>query len=92
MTMFRIRRIHYEVMPVNKTALNEVRQIFREQFPDAAKGDPAGTWSLTSLDIEAKPTFPRESFDLFAMHANSYAKPVCILDEFVYCHFRYLAG
>ncbi len=33
--MFRIRRIYDDVLPVNRTALNEVGQIFREQFPDA---------------------------------------------------------
>ncbi len=33
--MFRIRRIYDDVLPVNQTALNEVRQIFRDQFPDA---------------------------------------------------------
>ena len=33
--MFRIRRIYDDVLPVNKAALREVRQIFGDQFPDA---------------------------------------------------------
>ncbi|MCA9149732.1 MAG: histone deacetylase family protein [Planctomycetales bacterium] len=37
--MFRIRRIHDDVLPINQTALNEVRLIFREQFPDAPVSD-----------------------------------------------------
>ncbi|MEZ6062187.1 MAG: histone deacetylase family protein [Planctomycetaceae bacterium] len=37
--MFRIRRIHDDVLPVNKSALSEVRQIFVEQFPDASTSD-----------------------------------------------------
>ena len=37
--MFRIRRIYDDVLPVNQTAPNEVRHIFREQFPDALMTD-----------------------------------------------------
>jgi acetoin utilization deacetylase AcuC-like enzyme/GNAT superfamily N-acetyltransferase len=33
--MFRIRRIFDDVLPINKMALGEVQQIFRDQFPDA---------------------------------------------------------
>jgi acetoin utilization deacetylase AcuC-like enzyme len=37
--MFRIRRIHDDVLPVNQAALAEVRQIFRDRFPDAPQSD-----------------------------------------------------
>jgi len=37
--MFRIRRVYDDVLPVNQSALNEVRKIFREQFPDAPLSD-----------------------------------------------------
>ncbi|MDA1232197.1 MAG: GNAT family N-acetyltransferase [Planctomycetota bacterium] len=37
--MFSIRRIYDDVLPVNQSALNEVREIFRDQFPDAPIGD-----------------------------------------------------
>lgn len=37
--MFRIRRIYDDVLPLNQSALNEVRAIFRDQFPDAPIGD-----------------------------------------------------
>ncbi len=37
--MFRIRRIYDDVLPVNKSALREVRQIFADQFPDAPAED-----------------------------------------------------
>lgn len=37
--MFRIRRIYDDVLPVNQSALTEVREIFRDQFPDAPIGD-----------------------------------------------------
>ncbi len=37
--MFRIRRIYDDVLPVNKSALSEVRQIFSDQFPDAPAAD-----------------------------------------------------
>ncbi|MFY9254012.1 MAG: GNAT family N-acetyltransferase [Fuerstiella sp.] len=37
--MFRIRRIHDDVVPVNKTAVQEVIQIFKDQFPDAPVTD-----------------------------------------------------
>ncbi len=33
--MFRIRRIHDDILPVNQLALREVRQIFVDQFSDA---------------------------------------------------------
>ena len=36
--MFRIRRIHDDVLPVNQAAIREVQQIFAEQFPDASPG------------------------------------------------------
>ena len=37
--MFRIRRIYDDVLPVNQSALREVRQIFQDQFPDAPSSD-----------------------------------------------------
>jgi acetoin utilization deacetylase AcuC-like enzyme len=37
--MFRIRRIYDDVLPVNRTALEEVRKIFDSQFPDAPASD-----------------------------------------------------
>ncbi|MGE3166514.1 MAG: GNAT family N-acetyltransferase [Planctomycetota bacterium] len=37
--MFRIRRIHDAVLPVNQAALLEVEKIFRERFPDAPASD-----------------------------------------------------
>ena len=37
--MFRIRRIHDTVVPVNRTAVDEVRLIFKDQFPDAPVSD-----------------------------------------------------
>ncbi|HUG68844.1 MAG TPA: histone deacetylase family protein [Pirellulaceae bacterium] len=37
--MFRIRRIYDDVLPVNQTALKEVRKIFDSQFPDAPSSD-----------------------------------------------------
>lgn len=37
--MFRIRRIYDDVLPVNQTALREVRKIFESQFPDAPASD-----------------------------------------------------
>ncbi len=37
--MFRIRRIHDAVVPVNRTAVEEVILIFRDQFPDAPIAD-----------------------------------------------------
>ncbi len=37
--MFRIRRIFDDVLPVNKLALREVRQIFQDQFPEAPVED-----------------------------------------------------
>lgn len=37
--MFRIRRIYDDVLPVNQTALQEVRVIFNSQFPDAPASD-----------------------------------------------------
>ncbi len=37
--MFRIRRIYDDVLPVNKSALTEVLQIFRDRFPDAPESD-----------------------------------------------------
>ncbi len=37
--MFRIRRIYDDALPVNQTALREVRKIFDSQFPDAPPGD-----------------------------------------------------
>jgi acetoin utilization deacetylase AcuC-like enzyme/GNAT superfamily N-acetyltransferase len=37
--MIRIRRIYDDVLPVNRSALREVRQIFDEQFPDAPVAD-----------------------------------------------------
>jgi acetoin utilization deacetylase AcuC-like enzyme len=40
--MFAIRRIYDDVLPVNRTAIAEVREIFREQFPAASPGDIDG--------------------------------------------------
>jgi GNAT superfamily N-acetyltransferase len=37
--MFRIRRIYDDVLPVNQTAIAEVGQIFRQQFPAASTKD-----------------------------------------------------
>lgn len=37
--MFRIRRIFDEILPVNQTALTEVRKIFHAQFPAAPESD-----------------------------------------------------
>jgi acetoin utilization deacetylase AcuC-like enzyme len=37
--MFRIRRIYDNVLPVNQSALREVRNIFHSQFPDAPASD-----------------------------------------------------
>ncbi len=37
--MFRIRRIYDDVLPVNRTALEEVRKVFDSQFPDAPSSD-----------------------------------------------------
>lgn len=37
--MFRVRRIHDDVLPVNRAALAEVRKIFDSQFPDAPPSD-----------------------------------------------------
>ncbi len=37
--MFRIRRIYDDVLPVNKAAVQEVIQIFHDQFPDAPASD-----------------------------------------------------
>jgi acetoin utilization deacetylase AcuC-like enzyme/GNAT superfamily N-acetyltransferase len=37
--MFRIRRIHDDLRPVNQTAINQVQQILRDQFPSLAQGD-----------------------------------------------------
>ena len=37
--MFRIRRIYDDVLPVNQTALREVRKIFESQFTDAPPSD-----------------------------------------------------
>ncbi len=37
--MFRIRRIYDDALPVNRTALVEVRKIFDSQFPEAPPGD-----------------------------------------------------
>jgi GNAT superfamily N-acetyltransferase len=42
--MFRIRRIHDDVMPVNREALEQVRQILKEQFP-----------ALRSIDVDKLP-------------------------------------
>ncbi|MEO8497529.1 MAG: GNAT family N-acetyltransferase, partial [Planctomycetota bacterium] len=39
--MFRIRRIYDDALPVNQTALREVRKIFESQFPDAPSSDIA---------------------------------------------------
>ena len=40
--MFRIRRIYDNVLPVNKQAITEVRQIFVEHFPGAPRTDIDG--------------------------------------------------
>jgi len=40
--MFRIRRIHDDVVPVNRTAVQEVIQIFKDQFSDAPISDVEG--------------------------------------------------
>ncbi len=37
--MFRIRRIYDDVLQVNKSALQDVRQIFDSQFTDAPQED-----------------------------------------------------
>ncbi len=37
--MFRIRRIYDDALPVNQSALQEVRKIFENQFPDAPCSD-----------------------------------------------------
>ena len=37
--MFRIRRIHVEILPVNQEAVRQVQEIFRAQFPLANAGD-----------------------------------------------------
>ena len=37
--MFRVRRIYDDVLPVNQTAIREVKQIFVDQFPDAGEDD-----------------------------------------------------
>lgn len=37
--MFRVRRIYDAVVPINQSALREVSQIFRDQFPDASTKD-----------------------------------------------------
>ena len=37
--MFRLRRIYDDVLPVNKTALQEVRRIFHDQFAEAPSDD-----------------------------------------------------
>lgn len=37
--MFSIRRIHDETIPINRTAIVEVCEIFKSQFPDAPIGD-----------------------------------------------------
>jgi acetoin utilization deacetylase AcuC-like enzyme/GNAT superfamily N-acetyltransferase len=37
--MFRIRRIHDDVLPVNREALRQVQAILEEQFPDLAAGE-----------------------------------------------------
>jgi len=37
--MFRIRRIYDDILPINRTALREVGQIFREQFSSAPVSD-----------------------------------------------------
>lgn len=40
--MLRIRRIHDDVLPVNKQSIAEVREIFLEHFPGAPKADIEG--------------------------------------------------
>ncbi len=40
--MFAIRRIYDDILPVNKSAIAEVREIFRDQFPGAAIEDIDG--------------------------------------------------
>ncbi len=37
--MFRIRRIYDDVLPINRTAIDQVQQILRSQFPDLAARD-----------------------------------------------------
>jgi acetoin utilization deacetylase AcuC-like enzyme/GNAT superfamily N-acetyltransferase len=37
--MFRIRRVYDDILPVNQTAIREVRQIFTDQFPGAGLRD-----------------------------------------------------
>ncbi len=39
--MFRIRRIHDDVLPANRIAIQEVQQIFADQFPDAPQAEIA---------------------------------------------------
>jgi acetoin utilization deacetylase AcuC-like enzyme/GNAT superfamily N-acetyltransferase len=40
--MFRIRRIYDDILPVNKSAIEEVERIFVDQFPDAPASDIVG--------------------------------------------------
>lgn len=40
--MFRMRRVYDDVLPVNRSALREVRQIFSQQFPGAPESDIDG--------------------------------------------------
>jgi len=88
--MFRIRRIYDDVLPVNKQAIKEVREVFAEQFGGAPRADIEG--------LEEKlrnPFMQRFRMTLYVAenskgHVNGFAM---VLQEpnLHFCYLDYLA-
>ncbi|MGE0609226.1 MAG: GNAT family N-acetyltransferase [Pirellulales bacterium] len=88
--MFRIRRIHDDVLPVNQSALREVRQIFMEQFSAAPAED------VENLADRLRNPFKKRFRTILFVAENSRHKvtgfAIVLHDpEIGFCYLDYLA-